>query len=330
MISDIPFKPCFKGIQGNWNIGYIDNCLFQIRNIDLGVDGWLSGSGRICGGLQNNRIVFGHSLGYLNSKEIEIKRPIKRPRNERPRAVDYYYVNAKVQAEILAIIENDEQSPAILFNEFENGKVLYFSFNNLWKWQLRNSDYSDFMTNIILWLSASNTERFVSFTDKNSYFEGEKIKITLTAFDAKLAPIKNLATKLIIKQNEKKVFEEYLLEKGNEYLAEIENLEKGKYNYTVFAEKTGQQTSGNFLVTDDNPEARDRGFNQPLLAFISKQTNGKIINMETLSDFTFPKAISKTEELKTELPIYRKWYLIAIFLVCFCTELFLRKRWGLL
>lgn len=244
--------------------------------------------------------------------------------------VDYYYVNAKLQAEILAKIDNDEQSPAILFNVFEKGKVLYFSFNNLWKWQLRNSDYSDFMTNIILWLSASNTENFISFTDKNSYFEGEKIKITLTAFDEKLAPIPNLTAKLIIKQNDKKVIEEYLLEKGNEYLAEIEDMEKGKYNYTIFAEKTGQQTSGNFLVTDYNPEARDRGFNQPLLAFISKQTNGKIISEKTLSDFTFPRAISKIEELKTELPIYRKWYLIAIFLVCFCTELFLRKRWGLL
>ncbi|NQV18930.1 MAG: hypothetical protein HQ534_10340 [Armatimonadetes bacterium] len=244
--------------------------------------------------------------------------------------VDYYYVNAKLQAEILAKIENDEQSPAILFNEFENGKVLYFSFNNLWKWQLRNSDYSDFMTNIILWLSASNTERFVSFTDKYSYFEGEKIMITLTAFDEKLAPITNLTAKLIIKQNEKKILEEYLLEKRDEYFAEIEELEKGSYRYSIFAEKTEQQTSGNFLITDDNPEARDRGFNQPLLAYISKQTNGKIIDEETLSDFTFPKAISKIEELKTELPIYRKWYLIAIFLVCFCTELFLRKRWGLL
>ena len=107
-------------------------------------------------------------------------------------------------------------------------------------------------------------------------------------------------------------------------------MEKGKYNYLIFAEKTGQQTSGNFLVTDDNPEARDRGFNQPLLAFISKQTNGKIISTEIISDFSFPKAISKIEELKTELPIYRKWYLITIFLICFCTELFLRKRWGLL
>ena len=102
------------------------------------------------------------------------------------------------------------------------------------------------------------------------------------------------------------------------------------YNYTIFSEKTGQQTSGNFLVTDDNPEARDKGFNQPLLAFISKQTNGKIISTETFPEFSFPKATSKIEELKTELPIYRKWYLIAIFLVCFCTELFLRKRWGLL
>ena len=121
-----------------------------------------------------------------------------------------------------------------------------------------------------------------------------------------------------------------MLAKENEYIFEIESLEKGIYNYSVFAEKPGQQIGGNFLVTDDNPEARDRGFNQPLLAFISKQTNGKILKAETLQDFTFTKATSIFEELKTELPIYRKWYLIALFLVCFCTELFLRKRWGML
>jgi hypothetical protein len=30
------------------------------------------------------------------------------------------------------------------------------------------------------------------------------------------------------------------------------------------------------------------------------------------------------------IPLYRKWYIITLFLLSFCVELYLRKRWGLL
>jgi len=48
--------------------------------------------------------------------------------------VKYYYVNPKLQTDILAGINNEERSPAILFNEYEQGKILYFTFLDLWKW----------------------------------------------------------------------------------------------------------------------------------------------------------------------------------------------------
>jgi len=40
--------------------------------------------------------------------------------------VSFYYVNPKVEAEVLAQFDNDETSPAILFNNIGNGKILHF------------------------------------------------------------------------------------------------------------------------------------------------------------------------------------------------------------
>ncbi len=247
--------------------------------------------------------------------------------------VTYYYVKPKVQAKILAQLENEERSPAILYTEFEKGKVLQFAFHNLWKWQLWDSKnyYNNFITNINSWLSQKSSDRFFAFTDKNTYFAGEKIKIRLHAYDETLTPIRDLNAKLIIK-NEKneKVYEGYLIAKADEYYTEIEHIEEGKYSFSIYDERTKLQTEGEFIITRDNPENRDRGFNIPLLSYISEQTDGKILTKSELEKFNFPKAQPKREELKTELPVYRKWYFIALFLISFCLELFFRKRWGLL
>jgi len=247
--------------------------------------------------------------------------------------VDYYYVSPKLQAKVLAKIENEEQSPAILFQEYEQGKILYFAFQNLWKWQLWDAEqnYSEFISNISSWLGQRSSDRFISYTDKNSYFAGENIKFRLNAYDEKLSPLQNLNAKLIIRNEDKKiVLEKYLIAKEDEYFLEIESPEPGKYSYQISDENIDQETDGEFLVTAYNPENRDRGFNLPLLSYIALQTGGKMIDEKNLNKFDLPKAIMKNEELRTEIPIYRKWFIIAIFLVSFCLELYLRKRWGLL
>ena len=84
------------------------------------------------------------------------------------------------------------------------------------------------------------------------------------------------------------------------------------------------------MVTADDPESRDRGFNTSFLAYISDQTNGKLFYPEDITEFEFPEAQLMSFKKKAEIPVYKKWYLIVLFLVSFCLELFFRKRWGLL
>ena len=247
--------------------------------------------------------------------------------------VNYYFAKPKLQAKILAKIENEERSPAILFMNYEKGKVLQLTFLNLWKWQLwaKNNKYNQFITNTISWLSRESSERFFAYTNKTSYFSGEKIAVNLTAYDETLSPIYDLNAKLtVFDENRNNVFEEFLLAKDDVYQCEIGFLPSGDYSFQVQDERTGLETKGEFMVTADDPESRDRGFNTSLLAYISEQTNGKLLYPEDMAEFKFPEAQLMSFKKRTEIPVYKKWYLIALFLISFCLELFFRKRWGLL
>ena len=82
------------------------------------------------------------------------------------------------------------------------------------------------------------------------------------------------------------------------------------------------------MISQNSPESRDTGINLSLLSYISNKTNGRVI--DKTNDIDILKAEKEIIQLGSEIPIYKKWYIIAIFLLAFCTELFLRKRWGLL
>ena len=246
--------------------------------------------------------------------------------------VDYFYVSAPKEAKILAKINNDEENAAILFEKSGNGKVLYFAFLNFWKWQLwsKENHYNQLIVNICNWLGRKSSEHFVAFSEKNLYFPGEKINIRLNAYDEKLVPLQNLDAKITLFKDNKKVYQNFMLAENDEYYAKIENLKPGKYKFVISDDKSKNTTSGIFIVSAENPESRDRGFNLPLLSYIADKTEAKIISEKNISEFTFPKAKFKNVLIKTEIPVYRKWYLITLFLVSFSTELFFRKRWGLL
>jgi hypothetical protein len=118
---------------------------------------------------------------------------------------------------------------------------------------------------------------------------------------------------------------------GNEkYRAVINELQADNYTFFVSDETTKQQAKGEFTVSSDNPEKYDKGINKTLLSYIANRTNGGFFSDQEIDEFVLPQANVTTKELKKEIPIYRKWYLIAVFLLSFCTELFFRKRWGLL
>jgi len=245
--------------------------------------------------------------------------------------VSYYYVNPKIEAKILARFNDNERSTAILFSQYGRGKILLFAFHDLWKWQLWNSgnSYNEFIHNVFSWLGQTSSERFYSSLKKNSFFPGEEININLHAFDETLSPVTEINAEISVTNSENIiVYRGFMLKEDNKYMIKFSGPQPGKYEYIISDEVSKNQTEGKFIISQNSPENRDTGINLALLSYISNKTNGKLI--ENVSDLNISEAKQEIIKTRSEIPIYNKWYIITIFLLAFCTELFLRKRWGLL
>lgn len=247
--------------------------------------------------------------------------------------IDYLYIEPMLHAEILAAVNNEERSPAIVYSEYSQGRVITMGFFNLWRWQLRGTGekYNDFITNVTAWLSNPSENNFFAMSDKNSYFLGETVEIKLTAYDETLSIHQGLNPKLNLYNEEQElVLQDFMTFDNRYYELSLENLIAGNYRYEIIDDKTGNKDEGSFIVSDIDAERRNRGFNYPLLAYISRQTNGSILFEEELPDISFERVFPSIERKRFEIPLYRHWIIITLFLLSFCSELYLRKKWGLL
>ncbi len=247
--------------------------------------------------------------------------------------LDLLYVEPLLHSEILARFNNEEQSPAIVLSEYQQGRVICFALLNLWRWQLRGEgeQYNEFITNLSSWLSNPTESSFIAMTDKNSYFLGEPVNIRLTAYDETLSIHQGLNPKItLFAEEDEMILQEFLVFDSRYYSLDIRELQAGHYSYEISDDITGNKTEGGFIISDIDAERRNRGFNYPLLSFISRQTNGTAIQEQDLSEISLERAVSTIERQMLEIPLYRHWLIITLFLLAFCVELYLRKKWGLL
>jgi hypothetical protein len=68
----------------------------------------------------------------------------------------------------------------------------------------------------------------------------------------------------------------------------------------------------------DNLEARDLGYNLPLLSWVSQQTGGRFSNADEVMTYKPVKATAQARIENKEIPLYKKWYLISLFIIVFC------------
>jgi hypothetical protein len=61
---------------------------------------------------------------------------------------------------------------------------------------------------------------------------------------------------------------------------------------------------------------------------VSRATNGK--QFTDPEQLKLPSAPKISKEIEQQIPLYKKWYIIALFIICFSLELFWRRKWGLL
>ncbi len=246
--------------------------------------------------------------------------------------LDYYYVSASPGAEVLATINNPQNSPAIAVKSTGGGRSLAFATLNLWRWQLLSGEegYNKLISSCLTWLGNKSTGSYSAIYN-NSYFRGEEIKIRLRSEDeirqSKLDA--NPRIRILDKDN-KEVQADYMNRDGDEYSFAAALKEPGTYSFEISDKESGQSTKGRFELSESSLESRDFGYNLPLLSWLASETNGKLIYPSILESFSPLPAKPQEEVSRREVALYKKWYILSLFILTFCMELYFRRRWGLL
>lgn len=246
--------------------------------------------------------------------------------------VDYYYLTSNNAAETIAGMDNPQKSPAISYLKTSGGKVIGYSFLNLWRWQMQSAtgSYRSFISNQLVWLSNKDNGLFAPIYQPG-YFMGDPVQIRLSASDETHKASSALSPRLTVTDEKgKAVYSDFMAQDKEQYLLNLRLPEPGKYSFTISDAATGKKTGGSFIVYPQNREDRDRGYNLPLLGWLASQTGGRFMNLTEAAGYSPFKAVRTEHIQKIDFPLYKKWYLITLFLLSFCLELFLRRRWGLL
>jgi len=272
----------------------------------------------------------GGMLFTEEARRYETFRRLKGHESEIP-PIEYLYVTATPDAEVLATAVNPQESPLLLTRRAGSGRALWAACLGLWKWQLwsEGDGFDSFVGDISGWLGNRSARRFAAFTDRPGYRLGESAHVRLLAFDERMNRQRDLQPLLALTDSTgAQSVQRYLtLSDDDEYTVTLDGLDAGKYHYRISEARTGQSTEGDFVVSPLGAESADRGLNETLLSWLANRTGGQVYRA-TLPQWE--KAQSATVRRHSELALYKKWYVIALFLLAFGAELFLRKRWGLL
>jgi hypothetical protein len=254
--------------------------------------------------------------------------------------VQFYYLNPKEHSTILAESKDQNRIPVIFSGQFGGGNVLHLAFHGIWRWQLfaPGGVMDRFITDLGQWIFTSRTDNFFAFTDKNLYYSGEKIRVRLSAFDEKLNPLTNINASLRLS---KKVdrdtdvwtpdpYTDFFTRTGEMFSLDLPPLPPAMYKYTIYDDINDRQAEGQFEIVEQDIQSMSRGINHRLLSDLSTSSNGRYFTRDELANFSPEKATAMSKTRFIEIPLDRNILITIVVLLLFCTEIYLRKKWGLL
>jgi len=255
--------------------------------------------------------------------------------------VEYYFLSPKEQTITLAEVQMERggtTSPAIFLGHFGSGNVLHIAFSGLWRWQFTTTEQvmSGFINGLAQWIFSSNNDNFFAYTDKNLYYSGEKIIVHLSAFDERLNPASHINARVRVYKTveddgkETEIHSDFLARNGDEFTSALPSLPAGKYRYHIFDDISQKEASGEFEVLAQDIQSFYRGFNARLLSDLSLGSGGTVFRDSSLEGLDIPEAVAIAKVRNIEIPLHRNPYFIVVLLMCFCVELYLRKKWSLL
>jgi hypothetical protein len=189
------------------------------------------------------------------------------------------------------------------------------------------------------WLRASEEQKLVKIkTSKKNFSQGERIEFSGEVFDESLTPISDAGIKIKISSQK------------NKYETDMQNVGPGLYEGSIVINETGDFNFSAEATKDDRVLGKDNGsfnigeidiemvnpvMNYPLLNLLANDSGGEFY----FPDDYFP-ILSKLKDLKinsfkekmatSEITLWSDTWMLAIAIILFALEWFIRKRNGML
>jgi len=255
-------------------------------------------------------------------------------------------LTAKPESEVLAKTRINNialNSPLILSKRLGSKRAIAVLASDIWKWKLQKATaqldlFDRFLLNGTKWLHAVEQKKQVTLsTNKKFYSAGEKIYVTAEVYDEAFNAVNDAEIKCSVKSKDNEIPVSFSNVGSGLYEGEISEIGKGDYNFLGEAfldHKSLGKDNGRFSVGDIDYELQNTIMNSDLLKLLANETKGKFFYNSYGNLFDKLAEINKNSiKNKIEVKEFRLWsseFMLALIILLFAAEWFLRKREGLL
>jgi len=254
---------------------------------------------------------------------------------------------ARAGAEVLGTMNLNNISfdePLLLTRRLNRSKVLAWTSYALWRWELAY-DVQDgnvpgiLISNAVRWLTTREEDKQVRIRPAKEFFDsGEEVELLGQVYNESYEPIDNAAVTVTVRKGDE-VRELVLSPQGNgRYAGVLDVTDEGDYTYSGTAEVDGRvigEDEGRFSVGELNIEFQNTRMNSVLLRQIAAETGGSYRTIDDASGL--PAAVRDAESytaitrtIKRDIQLWNIVWLLALAVLLFATEWYLRKQAGLM
>ena len=250
-------------------------------------------------------------------------------------------------AEVLGTMKLNNISfnePLLLTRRLGRSKVLAWTAYGLWRWELaydvQNGEVPGrLLSNAVRWLTTREDDKKVRITPAKEFFDsGEEVEILAQVYNDSYEPVDNAAVRVTVTHAQET--RELLLSPlgAGRYSGMLDVTEEGDYSFSGNAELDGQSLGtdkGRFAVGELNIEFQDTRMNNVLLRQIAAATGGRYFTVGDTDGL--PAAVSSSGSfapadrlIKSDIQLWNLVWLLALAVLLFAIEWYLRKQAGML
>lgn len=240
--------------------------------------------------------------------------------------------------------------PLILKRDVGQTRSLAVLGHGLYRWKLLGQGQAQarggaawdvlqtFTSNSMKWLSVRDDERRVQIRSTHeTYVVGETVAFSGSVFDQAFSAVEDAEVRLVLDGAGTQRTVELSPKGAGQYAASIGSLPPGRYSFTGIATARGVtlgRDQGTFTVSQIGLEEQTTAMNASLLRVLSQRTGSRfsgIDSVDALLDAIMndPRLRPIVRTSERELALHHLPWIVAVAIVAFATEWFLRKRRGL-